>query len=232
LRQQVTTEYIARQEQAMPPEVSQKIEQFFSKYKIRQLDKDQLLILADQEPEGIYSIVSGQIRQYLIDRHGNEIVANIYKPPSFFPIQSAINKNPNKYFFKAAVKTKLRCAPANETVKFLKANPDVVFDLLSRVYRGLDGLLGRLMQSMSGSARSRLLYELLIYSLRFGRRKPDGSYHLDISEHEIATLVGTARETINRELHNLKQEDLVTIHRNELIIKDIDKIKTALESES
>ena len=43
----------------------------------------------------------------------------------------------------------------------LQANPDVVYDLLTRLYRGLDGLLGRMSQLMAGSAKSRLMYELL-----------------------------------------------------------------------
>ena len=45
-----------------------------------------------------------------------------------------------------------------------------MYDGLSRLYTGMEGLLGRIVQLMSGGARSRLLYELAVKCRRFGGR--------------------------------------------------------------
>jgi len=114
--------------------------------------------------------LSGKVTQYDISYRGDEIVINIFKAPAFFPMAWAINKTENKYFFKVEDKSIIRVAPPEEVVFFLKQNPEVMFNLLSRVYRGIEGILARTVHLMAGSARSRLMYELLIECRRFGQK--------------------------------------------------------------
>jgi CRP-like cAMP-binding protein len=146
----------------MADDTQQKIHDFFSKFPARSYPKGQILIFADESPEHVFYIKNGKIRQYAITYRGDEVIVNIFKPPAFFPMSWAINHTDNEYFYKTEEPTELHVVPANEAIAFIKENPDVMFDLLSRVYRGLDGLLGRMVHLMSWSAKSRLMYELLV----------------------------------------------------------------------
>jgi len=142
----------------MPSQVANKIERFFSNYPLKHYRKGELLILADEDPKHIFHLTTGQVREYDISEKGDEIVVNVFKPPAFFPMSWAINKTPNRYFFEAAADVTARLAPPDEALAFLKTNPDVMFDLLSRLYIGSNGLLRRMAHLMGGSARSRLIF--------------------------------------------------------------------------
>ena len=215
----------------MTDSVADKIESELSKYPKRSYPKGQILIFADETPDYIFYITKGRVRKYDVSSRGDEVIVNIFKPPAFFPVSEAINHTPNKYFYKTEVATELHVVPSGVVLEFLKNNPDVMLDLLSRMYRGMDGLLGRVVQLMSGSAKSRLLYELLIECRRFGKRNDDGTYILDITEVDLAARAGMSRETVSREMKLIKTSGLVELHNKNILIKDLAALEVKVSSE-
>jgi CRP/FNR family transcriptional regulator len=140
----------------------------------------------------------------------------------------AMNKTPNRYFFKADEISEVRMAPADEVVAFIKQNPDVMFNLVSRLYSGIDSLLERIVYLMSGSARSRIIYELVIEANRFGTKITENCYKIHISESDLGARVGVARETVSREVKHLKDKGLVEIVAGNIILKDLASLKAQL----
>ncbi|OGI95103.1 hypothetical protein A2917_01810 [Candidatus Nomurabacteria bacterium RIFCSPLOWO2_01_FULL_42_17] len=215
----------------MTEAVTQKIEDFFAQYRLRKYTKGQVLILNGDEASYIYHLVNGTAKQYDVTYRGDEIILNIYKPPAFFPMSLAINKTPNPYIYEAETNIEIRQAPADEVIAFIKANPDVMFDLLSRVYRGVDGVLGRVVQLMGGGARSRLIYELIIEAKRFGKIQDGKSCLLDINEKDLGARAGLSRETVSREIHKLKTEGIIDIHSKGILIKHLDELENKITRE-
>ena len=211
--------------------VTEKVEKFFSKFPERQYPKGQILIFAGDEPTYVYYLKEGKVRQYDISYKGDEVVLNVFKPDAFFPMSTAILDTPNKFFFDAETAVLLRQAPAKKVVKFIIDNPDVMYDLITRVYRGTEGLLGRMAYLMTGSAQSRLVYELIIEAHRFGKRQKDKSVMLVINEKSLGTRVGLSRETVSREIHKLKSQKLLEISRVGIRIFDTDKLAEKLGAE-
>lgn len=212
----------------MDTHVQKKVEDFFTEYPQRIYPKDQIIIFAGELPEKVYFIESGKVAQYDISYKGDEIVVNVYKSPAFFPMTCAISRAESKFFYKTEVKSIVRIAPPDEVVMFLKNNPDVTFNLLSRVYSGIEGILARTVRLMAGSARDRLMYELLIEYRRFGKKVSDGTYRLDVYESDLAAHSGLARETVSRELKHLKDKNVIEVFHGYIIIKDIERLKVML----
>jgi CRP/FNR family transcriptional regulator len=215
----------------MDSTISDKIYEFFSKYPQRSYPKGQILVFADESPEHIYYIQSGKVRKYGISYRGDEVIVNIFKPPAFFPMSWALNRTPNKYFYKTEAATVVHIVPANDALQFLKDNPDVTLDLLSRIYRGMDGLLGRIVHLMSGTAKSRLIYELVTECRRFGEQQKDGSYLLNVSELDLAARAGMSRETVSREMRKLKDLKLISLDSQKMTVKDLAGLEKALGTE-
>lgn len=206
----------------------QKIEDFFRSYPLKQYRKGQILIYANDTPSGVFFIESGSVRQYAISKSGDEVVVNVFKPPAFFPMSWAINNSVNEYFYETASDTELRLAPAKNSVSFIKDNPDVLYDLLSRVYRGTDVLLRRMTHLMKGTARTRTILELLIAYQYFGIEK-NGQYTVEMPESELAARSGLTRETISRELHKLHTKGLVNIGHRHIVIYDLGQLEHELQ---
>lgn len=212
----------------MDVDIQQKVQSFFGAYPKRTYPKDQIVIFSGESPEKVFYILSGRISQYDISYRGDEIVINVFKAPAFFPMAVAINKTANKYFFKAQEQSELQIAPSEDVIAFLKANPDVMFNLLSRLYSGIEGVLERTVHLMSGTAKSRVMYELIIEADRFGEKTSNDCYELAISEVELGTHAGLARETISREIKHLKGRGLVEVKYSRIIITSLTQLKDEL----
>lgn len=210
--------------------VAEKIEDFFAAYPTRQFSKGHILIHAHDNPTQVFHLLEGRVKQYDISYRGDEVVLNVFKPPAFFPMSFAVNQTPNVYFFEAEEDIAVQAAPGADAVAFIKANPDVLLDLLSRVYRGTDGLIGRLTHLMAGSARSRILYEILIECRRFGTARGTGMA-IALTETDIGAHAGLARETVSREIRKLKEEGMISVIKKEIWVNDIDRLSSAVGDE-
>lgn len=204
----------------MNDEVAKKIEDFFSNYKLQKYRKGEILIRANDVPAHVFYLKKGRVKKYAISRKGDELIVNMFKPISFFPMSHAMADIPNAYYYEAMEDSEVIKAPGNEVVFFLRREPDVLFDLLTRVYRGTEGLLTRMTYLMAGNAYARVISEILITSKRFGKIN-NGEIELVLSEKDLANQAGMTRETVSREIKTLKDKGLVKFSKKHLIIKDI-----------
>jgi CRP-like cAMP-binding protein len=210
-------------------EINQKIINFFSTYPPEQHASGTILIEAGQAPRGVMYLETGTIKTYAISIIGDETILNQFKAGAFLPMAWAINQTPNPYYYAAQTDIIIRTAPAGRVVQFIKENPDILFDLLSRVYRGSDGLLMRMNYLLTGNKYANVVTELLITAKRFGKpgESPD-SLIVHINQQQIASQSGMARETVSREMAKLKTKGLIQFHKNQMIIPSVTRLEAEL----
>lgn len=206
---------------------AQKILNFFTQFSSHEYATGEVILESGQTPEGIYYLESGRVQQYDIDSRGHKIVTNIYRPSSFFFMPWAINDRRNEWYFEAMTDVVIRLAPKAGALNFIKANDDVMFDFLKRLSSGAAGQQRRMAHLMGGSARTRLIYELIVQSERFGETIGDGS-ELRITEEELASLAGLTRETVSRELNVLQKQDLIDHAHKNVSIRNLNSLKDEL----
>jgi CRP/FNR family transcriptional regulator, anaerobic regulatory protein len=211
----------------MESTVVEKITDFFNSYPLQKHKKGQVLIHAGDNPMHVLQLVSGKVKQYDLSYRGDEVVLNVFKPPAFFPMSYAMNKTPNKYFFEADSDLELRKAPTEEVVTFVRANNDVLYDLLGRVYRGADGLLERMAHLMAGTAKTRVLFELIVECRRFGEEGPSG-WAVALSESDIGARAGLSRETVSREISKLRADGIISINNRQISVPDLVRLEDSL----
>lgn len=204
------------------------MQDFFTAFPVCHYEKGDTLIYPDKPIDHVFYLSEGVAIQYDIAPNGNEIVVNTFKTGAFFPMSSAINKTPNSYYFEAFEPVTVYKAPAKKAVTFITENPDIMYDLLARVYKGTDGVLRRMAHLMGGSAYSRLLFEVINSARRFGAVQKDGSIPLSLRENDLAKLTGLSRETVNRNLSSLKKDGVVTISSDGIIVNDLEQLEDLL----
>lgn len=214
----------------MNQEVREKINKHFENGPKRLFSKGEILTHAGNDPEGVSLLIDGIVEQYDSTAEGTRVTVNVFKPGAFFPMSWAMNKTPNTYFFIALTDVTLRRASAESTVAFIRSNPDVMFDLLGRVYKGTDAILKRMIVATTGIAGSRLVFELLIEAYRFGHELPNGTVRIRVTQQALAERSGLARETVSRELHKLVQGGTVVAVRPGLAL-DVQQLEALLAIE-
>lgn len=200
--------------------ISKKLENFFSKYKLQKFKKGEIIIRADDPPLGIFYLKEGVVREYVISKRDLQLTLNVYKPYAFFPVAYAINDTVSNHFYEAQTQTTLWRAPKDDVLQFIKKEPAVMFDLLSRIYKGLEGFFKRLEYSMAKDAKPRLIIELLIHAKRFGSLK--------LTQKDLAAQSGIARETVGRILKTLMEKDLISFNNKLLVINNLPELEKQL----
>lgn len=230
LRQKVSLKFINTGGSAEMAELSvkDKTKSFFGGFKLRRFEKGQILVFGGDDPQYVYYLEKGSVRQYDVSYRGDEIVLNVFKEGAFFPMSWATLRTPNPFYFQSATIVEARLADPGATVAFIKENPDVMFDLLCRVYSGTSGILQRMTHLVGGSAKSRVMFEILLDARRFGESHEDGSIVVTANEIELAGRAGLTRETVSREISKLRRDQLIHTNDNKLVITNVQSFQQKL----
>lgn len=204
----------------MDATVQSKLEGFFGKFEKRKYRKGELLAEPRKELNTIFYLVEGNVRMFSISKKGVEVTLNIFKPISLFPLGPAINAGENLYYYDALKEVTVFTAPKDKVLSFLRQEHDVAFDLLARIYKGLEGYFLRMESLLGGDAYHKVVSELVIQERRFGK--------VELTHSKLASLTGLSRETVTREIQKLQKKGIVTYKGWKLKIANGEKLEQEL----
>jgi len=204
---------------------------FYTKFKSRHYKKGETLIRADDNPQGIFCLTKGYVRQYTISRSGSELTFNIIKPTSYFPMVWAINGTPNVYYFEALTPVEAGRAPRNEVVDFIRDKPELIFNLMSELLEEYGESLTRIEHLVFSDAYRRVLSVFIYLAKHFGvemRGKTVVKHRF--THQDIATLVGVARETASNEIKKLEKKGFIKYVNHSIVYASLSKLEGELYS--
>lgn len=205
---------------------------FYKQFTIRTYKKGEMLIRADDDPQGIFYLTKGYVRQYTISKSGYELTLQILKPIAYFPMIWAINGAPNVYYFEALTSVVVGRAPKELVVNFIKDKPAIIFGLMSELLEDYAETLTRIEHLVFSDAYRRVISVLLYIAKHFGEESNTGiiiRHHF--THQDIAALVGVARETASNEIALLEKKGLITYIDHFIQVDDVDKLHAELFSE-
>lgn len=206
------------------PRVQKLLQSFFYKFKLLSFAKGEAVISPLNKK--IFFLTKGVVKMTFLSKEGIELTLNIYKPFSIFPMSIVFNGKENKYLFSSLTKAEGYFAPLSAFRRLLKKNPGIVFDLLKRIYQGLDGFFLHLESLLLGDAYLRILTHLIIYAKRFGQVSTDKIiFNWQLTHQQLASQTGLARESVTREIKKLQDKGLIGYDGKKLFIYDISKLE-------
>lgn len=209
---------------------TKEFETFYKQFVIRDYKKGEMLIRADDDPQGIFCLTKGYVRQYTISKAGFELTLHILKPISYFPMVWAINGTPNVYFFEALTPVEVGRAPRDQVVSFIKDKPTIIFELMSELLEDYAESLTRVEHLVFSDAYRRVISVLLYIAKHFGEKRGKDGVIINhrFTQQDIATLVGIARETASNELVKLEKRGLIKHSGHTMIFESIEKLNKEL----
>jgi CRP/FNR family transcriptional regulator len=210
---------------------TKEFETFYRQFSVRNYKKGEMLIRADDDPQGIFCLTKGYVRQYTISKAGFELTLQILKPISYFPMVWAVNGTPNVYFFEALTPVEVGRAPKDQVVNFIKDKPIIIFELMSELIEDYAESLKRIEHLVFSDAYRRVISVLLYIAKHFGEKSSRGIV-VDhrFTQQDIATLVGVARETASIEMVKLEKKGLVKYIDHSMLFESIKKLELELAS--
>jgi len=206
-----------------------KFDTFYKQFKIRSYRKGETLIRADDDPQGIFCLKKGYIRQYTISALGTELTLHILKPTSYFPMVWAVNGTANVYYFEALTPVEVGRAPREDVVNFIKDKPDIIFELMSELLEDYAETLKRVEHLVFSDAYRRVISVLIYIAKHFGHKDTRGIIvNHKFTHQDIATLVGVARETASIEVGKLEKKGLIEYVDHSILFNNLKKLEREL----
>ncbi len=207
-----------------------KLNKYFSKHKKIFYKKGSAIIRAGEEPSGAFFLKKGYVKMSYVFENGVEIIFNIFKPGSLFPIIWFVGEVDNSYDYQAMTDIEVFKSPKAEVLKLLDENPDILFNLTKRIVIGFDGLLLNIRHILFGNSLVRVSSAIYIMVKRFGRREKGGKFFIKIklTHQDIASLSGISRETASIAIKKLERGGIITQKKGYFLVNDIKKLEESI----
>lgn len=206
--------------------VAQKLNNFFSRFRKYHYKKGEAILRCGDTPQGVYFINKGYVRDYSISKDGEELTLIIFKPEDFFPMQWVFNNKISLHYYNAMSAVELWRCSKEEFIKFIKANPEVLFELTSHILIRMGGIMQRMEYLAFGNAYEKVASILLILSERFGKKVGKNIViQVPLVHKDIAELLGIARETASIGLKKLERKGIIEYHGHSIFVKDTQRLQ-------
>ena len=204
-----------------------KVSEAFSNYERYKFEKGQVLISPDQEPNCVYQISSGFVRQFFLSQKGSDLTIHIFKPGDFFPLMWAVGEIPNSYTYEAITQIELIKIPREQTLEFLKKDPENLIQIIQSLYAALSGILFRLESQVFETSDRRVASTLLLLAKDFGNEKRgEVKINLKFTHNDIGKIAGLVRETTSLEIEKLIKEGVIKYEGRYLKIRNLNKLRS------
>ncbi len=162
----------------------------------------------------LYLIHSGEVKLTIMSPEGREIILALLGPGGFFGELALLDGGERSATATARAPSKFFALEREHFLTFLRRHPDTAAALLAALSRRLRRTTDLLHDAVFLDGPTRLTKVLLTLAEAGERRGPDGTLGPpQLTQEELAEVVGGTRESVNRWLRLLADEGLVQCRR-------------------
>jgi CRP-like cAMP-binding protein len=174
----------------------------------------------------LYVIVDGKVKLGRASGDGRENLLAILGPGEMFGELSLFDPGPRNATATAVADTTLIGLGSDDLGTWLDGRPDVARQLLRALARRLRRTNEALADLVFSDVPGRVAKALLDLSERFGRPTEDGlRVAHDLTQEELAQLVGASRETVNKALADFASRGWLRLEARAVVLMDIDRLR-------
>ena len=188
--------------------------------------KGGILFKEGDEGEHVYVIVDGKLKLGTSSTDGRENLLSILGPGEMFGELSLFDPGPRTSTATAVTDAKLLSLSHEKLIPWLKGNPEVSPHLLARLAQRLRRTNEAVGDLVFSDVPGRVAKALIDLGERFGKQTDEGLYvNHDLTQEELAQLVGASRETVNKALADFAGRNWLKLDGRAVLITDLDRLE-------
>jgi len=192
----------------------------------RALRKYRYAYKPDEASNTIYFLLKGRIKICSYSEIGKELIKTIHYPGEMFGEDGLLERPFYEDYAQAMDRdVQVLAINTNQMKKFLCQNPSLSIRLSTRIGGKLKAAQKRIENFIFKSARCRIVE--FIKELAKKQGQPIGYEVLIknfLTHNEIASLIGTSRQTVTIVLNELKKTNQIHIDRRNVLVRDINNL--------
>ncbi|MGO1181688.1 MAG: Crp/Fnr family transcriptional regulator [Micrococcaceae bacterium] len=174
----------------------------------------------------LYVILSGKIKLGRTASDGRENLLAILGPGEVFGEMALFNPAPRTATATAVSATRLAGLRHENLRKVIQSTPEVSMQLLGALARRLSKTNESLADLVFSDVPGRVAKAILDLADRFGRPAADGLLVAhDLTQEELAQLVGASRETVNKALAEFVQRGWLRLENRAVVVLDLQRMR-------
>ena len=187
--------------------------------------KGSILFKEGDEGEHLYVIIDGKLKLGTSSGDGRENLLSILGPGEMFGELSLFDPGPRTSTATAVTDAKLLSLSHEKVIPWLKQNPEVALQLLTRLSQRLRRTNEAVGDLVFSDVPGRVAKALIDLGDRFGKTTPEGLLvNHDLTQEELAQLVGASRETVNKALADFAGRGWLKLDGRSVLITDVDRL--------
>ncbi len=189
--------------------------------------KKQAIYSEGNHPNRLYYVVKGKVKAYKTHEDGKELVTDLYCPGDFLGYIALLEGTVYKEDAEALELTELAVIPKEDFEELLRKNPEVAKKFIQLLANNVTAKENHLLGLAYNSLRKRVAEMLIMLQKKYSNEK-DEKFTIGISRENLASIAGTATESLIRTLSDFRSEKLIGIDHGNITILDQKKLERLL----
>src|SRR5690606_24761444 len=190
------------------------------------LAKGQTLFSENDAGDRLYVVLEGKIKLSRTAADGRENLLSVLGPGEMFGELSLFDPRPRTASAIALTEARLAGLGHDDLRPWLTGRPEVALHLLRALAQRLRRTNDVIADLVFTDVPGRVAKQLLDLAERFGQKTEEGvRVHHDLTQEELAQLVGASRETVNKALADFAQRGWLRIEAKAVLILDKERLQ-------
>lgn len=185
--------------------------------------KKQVIYKQGNHPHYLFYILKGKIKTHKTHEDGKDLVIDLFNEGDFFGITALLENTTYTETAEAIEEAELALIPKKEFEELLHSNPAIARKMISLLSKNVIEKENHLLGIAYNTLRKKVA-EALVSMIKKYHTNKNEAFVIDISREELATIAGTATESLIRTLSDFKGEHLIDIKGGKIIIMDEKKL--------
>ena len=189
------------------------------------INKGQTLFKEGDSGDRLFVVVEGKLKLGTSSGDGRENLLSILGPGDMFGELSLFDPGPRTATATAVTDSKLLSLANDQVIGWVTAHPEVSLQLLGRLAQRLRRTNEVLADLVFADVPGRVAKAIMDLGDKFGVKKDDGLYvNHDLTQEELAQLVGASRETVNKALADFTTRGWVRLEPRAVVVLDYERL--------
>ena len=199
------------------------LEQLAEESNVNTYKKKQLIFKDGQNPHYLYYVIEGKVKTFKTHEDGKDLVMDLYNSGDFFGYTTLLEGGAYKENAETMEECELALIPRKDFEDLVNSNPAVARKFISLLAKNVVDKENSLLGIAYNTLRKKVAEALISLEKKYHTNKKE-PFQIDISRDDLATIAGTASESLIRTLSDFKSENLIDIKSGKVIITDEKKL--------
>lgn len=189
------------------------------------LRRGEVLFHEGDTGDKLYVVADGKVKLGRTSSDGRENLLAILGPGQMFGELSLFDPGPRSATVTAVTDTVFYSLSHDDLLQWLNGRADVAHGLLAQLASRLRKANDVVADLVFSDVPGRVAKALLDLANRFGRTADDGVHvHHDLTQEELAQLVGASRETVNKALADFASRGWLRLEPRSVVLIDVERL--------